>query len=232
MTFKYRYRKQILLCFGVLFTIASGVFLFIYNKPKTKKVTTNKEVLVKKSKKEKEDTKDKTKEEDIKEIMVDVKGEVVNEGIYKLKEGSRVIDAIQLAGGITQNGDTSVLNLSKKLEDEMVIIVYSYYEVRNFEKVREVNEIVSQNCMEGFNGVSNDACIETEQSNNNSTTKISINKATLEELMKLPGIGEAKAKSIIEYREKNGEFQNIEQLKEVNGIGDSLFDQIKENITI
>lgn len=236
MTFKYRYRKQIIisiLSFLLICSIITGILFsnrekkILKNEKKSSVLLTEKKNLPKKKKLTK---KDETKEE----IMVDVKGEVVNSGIYRLKKGSRVIDAIHLAGGVTQNGDTSVLNLSKKLEDEMVIIVYSYYEVRNFEKTKEVEAVVRQNCITGDAGVMNDACIEQEDSttNQNSSKKISLNQATVEELMSLSGIGESKAKSIIEYRNSNGGFKSIEELKKVSGIGEALFDKIKENITL
>ena len=114
----------------------------------------------------------------------------------------------------------------------MVIIVYSYYEVRNFEKTKEKEETVRKNCTTGSDGVTNDACIDSSYNIQDENKKVSLNQATLEELMTLSGVGEAKAKSIIEYRNKNGGFQSIEEVKKVNGIGDSLFDKIKENITL
>ncbi|MCI8347201.1 MAG: DNA-binding protein [Bacilli bacterium] len=231
MTFKYRYRKQIVLSISILVVILSIIIGIYYTgekqeKKSTKTMLTEKKVIVKKKEKEQE------KEESLQEIMVDVKGEVMNSGIYTLKKGSRVIDAINLAGGVTKLGDTSVLNLSKKLEDEMVIIVYSYYEVRNFEKTKEKEETVRKNCTTGSDGVTNDACIDSSYNIQDENKKVSLNQATLEELMTLSGVGESKAKSIIEYRNKNGGFQSIEEVKKVNGIGDSLFDKIKENITL
>ena len=166
--------------------------------------------------------------------MVDVKGYVNNPGIYKLKKDSRVIDAINTAGGVTAEGDTSVLNLSKKLDDEMVIIVYSYTQVENFKSVKEEEKVVQQECQVGVNEIENDACITEEHESNdiNQNTKVSINTATLEELMTLEGVGEAKAKAIIEYRKTNGNFNSIEDLLNVSGIGESLLAKIKENITL
>lgn len=229
MTFKYRYRKQIIIISIIVVIIGSLIFLGYYyfeNKEDTKK----KNVLLESTKKN--DKEKETKKEEITEIMVDIKGEVINQGIYKLKTGSRVIDAINMAGGLTNNANTSVLNLSKKLIDEMVIIVYSNYEVENFEKTKEEETKVLESCKTGYDNIENDACIEPETSIETQTSKISINNASLEELMTLSGIGEAKAKSIIEYREQNGGFNSIEDIKNVTGIGDALFDQIKENITL
>lgn len=144
----------------------------------------------------------------------------------------RVIDVIELAGGLTNNADTSVINLSKKLKDEMVIIIYSKYQVKNFEATKEKEKVVEEKCIrENENALKNDACINDNNSKDTNTqSKININTASLEELQTLPGVGESKAKSIIEYREKQ-KFKTIEDIKNVTGIGDSLFAKIKENIT-
>ena len=145
----------------------------------------------------------------------------------------RVIDAIELAGGLTNNADTSVINLSKKLTDEMVIIIYSKNQVKNFESTKEKEKVVQDKCIqENENALKNDACIVEEKTKDTNTIqgKVNINTASLEELQTLPGVGESKAKSIIEYREKQ-KFKTIEDIKNVTGIGDSLFAKIKENIT-
>ena len=142
-----------------------------------------------------------------------------------------MIDVINEAGGLTEHADTSVLNLSKKIIDEMVIIVYSKEEVHNFKKTKEIEEQVQNNCLQpDENALKNDACITSIDSS--SAIKLSINKATKEELMLLPGIGEAKANDIIKYRTENNGFKSIDEIKNIPGIGDSIFDQIKENITI
>lgn len=235
MTFHYRYRKQIIisvLIIILLVIISSGGYIYYSNNNKEEP----KELVLE----EKEPTIKKEpikKSNETKEIMVDIKGFVNTPGIYKLKEDSRVIDAINIAGGLKKNADTSVLNLSKKLKDEMVIIVYSFYQVENFIKIKEEEQIKQEGCIKGINEIENNACIkEKEQSNNleqNSNNKqISINKSTIEELMQLEGIGESKAKSIIEYRNKFGLYKKLEELLNVKGIGQSLFDKIKENITL
>ena len=126
MTFKYRYRKQIICVVLLVIIISSFTGFYYFNNEEDK---TEKKLLVSSEKVESKIKKEKLEnKQEVKEIMVDVKGEVINSGIYTLKDGSRVIDAINMAGGLTNNADTSVLNLSKKLTDEMVIIVYSYYE--------------------------------------------------------------------------------------------------------
>lgn len=231
MSFHYRYRKQILIFLFCLILVGGGVISYFSffnekdSKPKEKIVLQKKKETTKKNKKQ------ELEENIAKEIMVDVKGFVVNPGIYKLKEESRVIDAINAAGGVLEGADTSVLNLSKKLKDEMVIIVYSSYQVENFKKVKEEEQQIQDGCINGVNEVENDACIE-EKNDEKESTLVSINTATLEELMTLEGIGEAKAKSIIAYREEHGPYQAIEDLLNVSGIGESLLAKIKKNITL
>lgn len=175
-------------------------------------------------------------------IKIDVKGLVANPGVYELNEGSRVIDAIEAAGGILDDGDSSSLNLSKILKDENVIVVTS----KESKQPEYIIEYVYQecNCKEY-----NDACLDEEnivnyKSDNNNKTQnnesntdnssnlISINTATKEQLQTLNGVGESKALAIIKYREEVGNFSTIEDIKNVSGIGDSLFDKIKEYITV
>lgn len=231
MTFTYRHKKQIILvCLGLVLLLVIGSF-FIY-KNYTAENKEEKNIVLN----TKKDTKKDEEEEEEVYYQVDIKGEVINPGIYTVKEGSRVIDVIRLAGDLTEVADTSVLNLSKKVKDEMVIIVYSYDEVVNFTATKEKEEIEQEACL-SQNGIQNDACIKDSTDDTSSSSvvisgKVSLNTATLDELMTLPGIGESKAQAIIEYREEVGAFQNIEELKEVSGIGDAIFDQIKENITI
>ena len=149
--------------------------------------------------------------------------------MYSLPPASRILDVIEKAGGLTENADISVINLSKKIQDEMVIIIYSKEEVLNFEKTKEKEKIVQSSCIQKEeNALKNDACI----TNQTVQGKISINTATLQELMTLPGIGESKAKDILSYREKNGPFQKIEDIMNISGIGESLFVKIKEDITV
>ena len=231
MTFTYRHKKEIILvCLGLVLLLVIG-FVFIYKNYTADDKEDENIVLNTKN-----DTKKDEEEEEEVYYQVDIKGEVINPGIYTVKEGSRVIDVIRLAGDLTEVADTSVLNLSKKVKDEMVIIVYSYDEVENFTATKEKEEIEQEACL-SQNGIQNDACIKDSTDDTSSSSvvisgKVSLNTATLDELMTLPGIGEAKAQAIIEYREEVGAFQNIEELKEVSGIGDAIFDQIKENITI
>lgn len=224
ITFKYRYRKQIVIGIFILFLLVGGTILTIFMFQSDKKdksdlvVSTATNSLKKKSKKE-----------NIEDYKVDIKGEILTPGIYTLKSNSRVIDVIEMSGGLTENADTSVINLSKKITDEMVIIIYSKSEVKDFKKTKETEKIVQEKCVKkDENALKNDACITDSAK---TSGKVSINTATKEELMTLTGIGDSKAEDIIKYREENGPFKTIEDIKNVSGIGDSLFAKIKENIT-
>ena len=112
----------------------------------------------------------------------------------------------------------------------MVIIVYSNAEVAEFKKTKELEKQVQDSCIQkNEDSLKNDACIDDDSSN---TSLISINTATEDELSSLSGIGPSKAKQIVEYRTTNGPFKTIEDIKQVPGIGDSIFAQIKDYITI
>ena len=171
-----------------------------------------------------------------KKIKIDIKGEILNPGVYQLKENDRVSDAINVAGGLTENADTELINLSKTLKDEMVIIIYSHEQVEDFKKTKEQEINLIDKCIHGDNdSLINDACISGDDPNNNSTlgSLININTSSLEELKTLPGVGDStKAKAIVKYRETNGNFETIEEIKNVSGIGESTFEKFKDYITV
>ena len=222
ITFQYRYRKQILLGLIGLIVLGFGIFFLFQKLPKKK----DKEEVVVFKKEEKKEEKKSLEESYLK---VDIKGEVILPGIYSLEEGSRVIDVITMAGGLTENADTSVINLSKKIVDEMVIIIYSREQVSNFYETKKLEKEVVEYCIQNDeNSLRNDACICSDEI----SSKININTASKEELMELPGIGEAKAQDIIEYRKEHGSFQTIEEIQNVSGIGESIYSKIKENIVV
>lgn len=156
---------------------------------------------------------------------VDIKGSVKNPGVYEFKENDRVIDAIELAGGLKENANTSNINLSKKLESEMVIYVYSDKEIKNENKILSCDTVCNTEVIEVNN------CVENITNKNNSSTLVNINTATIEELQTISGIGESKAQNIIDYRETNGSFKSIEEIKNISGIGDALYEKIKDKIT-
>lgn len=174
-------------------------------------------------------------EEEIKieKIHVEIKGEVVTPGVYELLPESRVIDLIKLAGGLTENAVLANINQAKKLKDEMVVVIYNQNDL--VEEIKTEYVYLECTCPE----VKNDACIKEEVEEKEEVTeevkdenkKVSINNASLEELMTLKGIGEKTANKIIEYRSEN-KFETIEDIKNVSGIGDSLYEKIKDSITI
>ena len=171
-------------------------------------------------------------EEDKKEIeeyiYIDIKGSVKKPNVYKLLKGSRVNDAIKEAGGLSKNANTRFINLSKVLNDSDVIVIYSNDEIKKANKANTIYVNTPCVCEE----VKNDACIKNEEISNDSNKLININTATIDELMTLNGIGESKAKAIIEYRTNNGNFTKIEDITLVNGISETIYAKIKNNITI
>ena len=160
-------------------------------------------------------------------VKVDIKGRVKNPGVYSVNSDDRVLDVINKAGGVTSDADTSVTNLSKRITDEMVIVIYSKSEVKNFVKVKEEEKEKQIACKKDVN----DSCVDNDTKSNVSK-KISINTATIDELTSLNGIGKEKAVAIINYRQTNGKFKNINELLNIKGIGESIFEKIKDNITI
>ena len=139
-------------------------------------------------------------------IFVDIKGAVKNPGVYQMKVGDRVKDALDAAGGLTDEADSQKVNLAKRLEDQMAIVV-----PKVGEEAEEIpaGETRKEATKEG---------------------KVNINTATVEELKTLKGVGEKKAEAIIEYRKKNGSFQTKEDLMKVRGIGKKLFESFQERI--
>ena len=172
----------------------------------------------------------------ISKIKVDIKGAVKNPGVYEVEENSRVSDIIDISGGLTNEADTSVINLSKNVVDEMVIIIYTKDEINEMKKGSTSIKYIEKECI--CPKLENDACIENSidnipDNNSNSTNgKISLNSASIDELMTLDGIGEKKAQAIIEYRNKNGGFKSIEEILEVDGIGSATYEKIKDRLTI
>lgn len=176
------------------------------------------------------------KEEVIEKVKVDIKGAIKKPGVYELDSNSIINDVIKLAGGLKTNASTKYLNLSKKILDEMVINIYTESEVKKMKEPVDVCEVKDQdltNCDDATIIVTNpDSNKEISNSNEVVDNKVSINNGTKEELMTLSGIGEVKAQAIIDYRNKNGKFSKIEDLMNVSGIGESTYNQIKDNIKL
>ena len=162
--------------------------------------------------------------EEIKEekVTVDIKGAVLNPGIYTLDNNKRVFDAITIAGGLLDNSDTENINMSLKLTDEMVIIVPF--------KEKKQNSVGDKEHLNNSNNIENDAKVSNSKNTNNE--KVSINKANKEDLMTLEGIGETRALAIINYRKEHGNFKSISELQNVKVIGKSIFEKIKDNIEL
>lgn len=155
-------------------------------------------------------TEDESEKIENETIKVYVTGEVKNQGVIELEQGSRIVDAIEKAGGQTEEANLKNVNLAYELEDGQKIYIPNKSE-------ENTNEITD----DGVTGI---------DSKENDT--ININKADEKELQELNGIGESLASSIIKYREDNGKFKNIEDLKNVPGIGESKFSNIKEKIKV
>ena len=150
-----------------------------------------------------------TKEEKLESYIVDIKGAVAKPGVYEVDSLARVHDVITLAGGLTDGADEARINLAQKVQDEMVIYVPEKGEdddVTNLVLATNVSKAGEQ--------------------------KVNVNQATKEEIETLPGIGPAKAQAIIEYRDENGPFQQVEDLLQVNGIGEKTLENLREYVAI
>ncbi|MEB7453833.1 helix-hairpin-helix domain-containing protein [Lysinibacillus sphaericus] len=145
------------------------------------------------------------------QVFVDIKGAVMYPGVYELQPDKRIFDAIQLAGGYIENADTQLVNHAQKVQDEMVI----YIPIKG-----EQLEDISSNLL----------MLPLESQNK--SQKINVNTADAETLATLPGIGPSKAHSILSYREEKGRFQTIDDVRNINGIGDKTFEKIKDSITV
>ena len=148
------------------------------------------------------------KKESGEKVIVDVKGAVKNPGVYESTKDKRVKDIIEEAGGLLEDADTSNINLSEKLKDQMVV-----YVLKNGEKPKQIMN-------------------SSSSSNGSNSEVININTATKEQLMKISGIGKTKAEAIIEYRQKNGDFKSKADITKVKGIGKSTFEKIKDKIEV
>ena len=144
-----------------------------------------------------------------KTVVVEIKGEVNNPDVYTLKEGSIIKDLIEIAGGLTSNADISNINRAKEIKNHELIVI------RNINDINiEVESIEAEINQESDDGI------------------ININDADLSKLKEIPGIGDVKANAIILYREENGGFKSIEEIKKVDGIGEKTFEKIKNSIKL
>ena len=156
---------------------------------------------------EKEDgnQKEEVVEQDL--ITVDVKGAVKSPGIYDLPVGSRINDAVQKAGGLIDNADSKSINLAQKISDEALVYVPTKEEAANQESY-------------------------SNATGNKESKKVNLNKASLEELKQVKGLGAKRAQDIIDHRESNGKFKSVDELKKVSGIGAKTIEKLKEYVTV
>ena len=140
-------------------------------------------------------------------ITVDVKGAVKSPGIYDLPVGSRINDAVQKAGGLTDNADSKSINLAQRISDEALVYVPTKEEATNQEAYSNATK--------------------TKENK-----KVNLNKASLEELKQVKGLGAKRAQDIIDHRETNGKFKSVDELKKVSGIGAKTIEKLKEYVTV
>ena len=181
----------------------------------SKQNNTEKQILEKETQTQQTNTSEIVKESElatVNQIYVHICGSVNNSGVYMCDSNSRLFEVIELAGGFTQEADETYLNLVEKISDGQRIYVPSKEEVLtgNIENISQVNNNQAQS--------------------NIATSLININTASKEQLMTLPGIGEAKALDIMSYRSTNGNFKNTEDIKNISGIKESAYSKIKDLI--
>lgn len=206
-------KKQLLICIGIGGIIVFVIGYYIYSNTSSNSYEQLEEISVEQTTETMQNV-----ENSEEEIVVHIAGEIKNPGIVRTTEGARIADIIDEAGGLTELADISNVNLAYIIEDGQKITIPS--------KTDETNkEYISSENGEGI--------IQLDSQETASQNKIiNINKATKEELQELQGIGESTATKIIEYRNQNGDFKQIEDLKNVPGIGDAKFEAIKGNIKV
>lgn len=160
-----------------------------------------------------EDQKDTEREEQPQEICVHVCGAVVNPGVYQLPLGSRLYEAVAAAGGLREDAEDTSLNQASVVEDGQQIYVPTREEVASG----------------AFGGANSESSGDSDAM---AEGKVNINTADKEQLMTLRGIGESKAAAIIHYRETHGDFQSIEELMQIDGIKEGVFQKIRDMIKI
>lgn len=179
---------------------------------------------------EENETKEQEKVDITKEIMVYITGEVKNPGIYELEENSRIKDVIEKAGGLKETADITDINLATILQDEDKITIPT--KDKTMEEKQNTERIQSNKQSKTTEKSQNTTSISTNTTGKNQNTKVNINTATQTELETLPGIGPSTASKIVSYRKENGKFKSIEEIKKVNGIGESKYKKIKELIKV
>ena len=211
-------QRKVVIIIGILVTILVGWKLF--DSKNFEEVNSN-EILVS-NLKNNEKEKNEDKEEEM--MAIHVTGEVKNPGVVKVKQGSRIEDIIEAAGGLTENADITNVNLAFEVEDGMKIRIPSNDE-DNENEGNIIEHYITQDSGKGV-------IVSEDKSSENLSLVININTANETELEQLPGIGASIAGRIIDYRNKNGKFKAIEDIKNVTGIGETKFEKIKDLIKV
>lgn len=211
-------QRKVVIIIGILVTILVGWKLF--DSKNFEEINSN-EILVS-NLKNNEKEKNEDKEEEM--MAIHVTGEVKNPGVVKVKQGSRIEDIIEAAGGLTENADITNVNLAFEVEDGMKIRIPSNDE-GNENEGNIIEQYITQDSGKGI-------IVREDKSSENLSLVININTANETELEQLPGIGASIAGRIIDYRNKNGKFKAIEDIKNVTGIGETKFEKIKDLIKV
>lgn len=233
-----KYLNTFLISFVILLiTIQYGLFAYFYYVKGFKSDNINQTQEVVETFEEETNEKEK-----LSEFYVEIKGAVNSPGVFKVTSDNIINDVINMAGGLKNNAYTKNINLSKNVSKEMVVYVFTNYEYSLLNTKEETTECncpkqdISTCTNKGASVITSDENKPEELPNSNSekenNNKVNINIASKETLTSLSGIGDAKAQKIIDYRNENGLFKSIEDLKNVSGISEKLFEQIKEFITI
>lgn len=215
---KYINKKTKILLIILIAIMAIGISYYAYQNEKESQNIIEQQNL------EIEENKQEESSKETKKIIVHVSGAVQNEGVIELEENSRIADAIEKAGGFREDAYTKDVNLAYKLEDGMKIYIPTIEEKEN----EKTNVIVESN----IETENNNSSYSNASDGKNTNSKVNINTASKEELDTLPGIGPSTAEKIINYRKENGKFKSIEGIKDVSGIGDSKYENIKDMIEI
>lgn len=225
----------------VLLLIIMGILIkdVFFDKECECETTDNLISVIDKEESNEEAEEDNQTEEIVKMYTIDIKGAVKNPGVYKVNEETIINDVIKLAGGLKSNASTKYINLSKKVSDEMVLVIYTNSEINKLNnpsnQVCEVSTEDIKTCDGSSVIVSNNenGNIASDKSKDDTVSnKVSINNGTKEQLMTLNGVGEAKALAIIEYRTTNNGFKTLEEIMNVSGIGEQAYNKIKDDIML